>query len=113
MARWVYTYRCGLHSGIPKCCMRFFVRVWTHVWHVPELREQYLPKEKSIFGYVPCPDCLAKGKVAKVPVKSCECDFLNCMLHAKEDSRVMYLFNKKFGFTETEMLGWAKRRPFP
>jgi hypothetical protein len=25
---WVADYRCGLHSGIPRCCLRFFVREW-------------------------------------------------------------------------------------
>lgn len=25
---WVTMARCGLHSGIPKCCIRFYLRLW-------------------------------------------------------------------------------------
>ncbi len=90
---------CGLHSGYPRCCVSFFVTVWTlaaddtlsldfeddenfpdpsdftpgqRIWW--DYRGMVVEAEKKFgvkFGHVPCPACLLAGKI--VESKPCEC----------------------------------------
>jgi hypothetical protein len=63
---WVAHYRCGLHSGIPKCCIRFFVRSW---WDLePNARPD---RSRSKANYVQCPACYKARRA--VQTKTCEC----------------------------------------
>lgn len=57
----------GRHSGIPGCCIHFFLHKWGN-----ELSGQtaYAKLINDLsWGYVPCPECIAKGN--KVHVIDC------------------------------------------
>jgi hypothetical protein len=68
---------CGLHSGIPKCCVLFFVKVWRHWMDEREgvLMNSYWSTQRVLGinqpGYIPCPACLLAGNL--VPIKECFC----------------------------------------
>jgi hypothetical protein len=67
-------YDCGIHSEIPLCCIKFFMRSSTlQESQAYRDRIQQVAKEHGFegFGYVPCPDCLAKAQ--PVPLKLCNC----------------------------------------
>jgi hypothetical protein len=74
---------CGIHSGIPICCIRFYVSDWLWIVHDPrsstwrsywnQLEKKrkpiYNPKTKKVkynFEYIPCPDCLKKNSFSKI-----------------------------------------------
>ena len=62
----------GLHSRIPTCCIRFFNDEWPSIWR--NHRSPYVRAVNAArFGYVPCPDCLAKGNKVKLLVCRLEC----------------------------------------
>jgi hypothetical protein len=65
-AGWVGIIRCGLHSGFPRCCIRFFLGPWARMLDVAE-RRRYL--DVCDAGYVRCPDCIASGR--RVQVLAC------------------------------------------
>jgi hypothetical protein len=84
MHSWAQDIRCGLHSGIPKCCIRFWLKIWSPLYHewgkgnydAYLLMDDYYPLDsnKSLrFGYIPCPDCKTKGAEHAVPLKECDC----------------------------------------
>ncbi len=112
---WIQHYRCGLHSGIPKCCTKFFVRVWRHLWTTPEgkwLMEEYLPIKERGWGYVPCPDCRAKGPPEElVRLVRCRCAFTNTMKCASPDLRSWFI--SLLGLTNEQLDSWAKRKNLP
>lgn len=64
---------CGLHSGIPECCILFFVRVWSGMsrWH----REAYWWTEEDMGverpGRILCPACVVERRM--VELKECDC----------------------------------------
>jgi hypothetical protein len=64
---------CGLHSGFPKCCILFFVKVWRSCRPTPP--QSYYSTMQALGveppGYIPCPTCLLAGNI--VPVKPCAC----------------------------------------
>ena len=62
---WIGVIRCGLHSGFPRCCIRFFLGPWSKMSLVE--RRQYLQSPGP--GYVPCPACVAADNFVKA--KSC------------------------------------------
>lgn len=57
----------GTHSGIPPCCIRFFVQEWdmSEGWR-DEGNWYHQAINAAKFGYVPCPDCLGSGNKAKI-----------------------------------------------
>src|SRR4051812_36420967 len=67
---------CGLHSGFPRCCIAFFVKVW---WRVSDdnwkLIDSYRKMQQQFgvleSGYVMCPSCVLNKNV--VEVKNCNC----------------------------------------
>ncbi len=94
------TARCGLHSGIPKCCVAHFVKVMMPLWDAlpdncldAEVYDAMSEAEQSIFNicygymfwwrptdkqpeewpaYTPCPSCLINNTI--VPeLKKCNC----------------------------------------
>ena len=81
MATNLYHWRYGRHSGIPDCCIQFWTTKYMDEFH------RHSPYFELIgelsWGYVPCPECVAKGN--KVHVIDClkehgrECrnDFIN------------------------------------
>jgi hypothetical protein len=68
---WSLNYRCGLHSGFPKCCIRFFVKTWIMGSHA-DIRVHAVKMLSSAasmgkwWGYIPCPDCCLKHEPVEV-----------------------------------------------
>ena len=66
---------CGLHSGFPPCCVKFYITKWiwnlgskTNHKHWNKLRDLDKTKKYSI-DYIPCPKCV-KNKTF-VELKRC------------------------------------------
>lgn len=62
---------CGVHSGLPACCVKFFITDIT--WMTSTQSRNYRGKIKLrsdalgiVWGYIPCSNCLRDGKVVKV-----------------------------------------------
>jgi len=66
MSTSVAVIRCGLHSGFPRCCIRFFIGPWSRM--SVEEHQLYIATTPAA-GYVRCPDCVASDR--RVQVKSC------------------------------------------
>jgi hypothetical protein len=69
------TIECGLHSGIPPCCVFFFVKVWQYNVDNMVYREGYLRTQNAFLGvrrpedgpgYVMCPACLLTRNVVQL-----------------------------------------------
>ena len=74
---------CGLHSGFPKCCVVFFVKVW---WPYMIAIDQLSPRARADAlipfdaylkwttrpGYVPCSKCIVERSF--VEVLACDCE---------------------------------------
>lgn len=76
--------KCGIHSGIPKCCIRFYIQIWHTIFeeqHInPIFKELVLAREKvwkqrkGIRGqYVECPSCIANN-ITPVIIRKCWLD---------------------------------------
>jgi hypothetical protein len=74
---------CGLHSGLPRCCVAFFVKVWWPYWlAIDGLSSRARTDAHAAFaayqrwttrpGYVPCPRCVVDENF--VEVLPCECE---------------------------------------
>lgn len=82
----LYNINCGLHSGIPKCCILYYISSWH-----PTLRDNYWIIKKKLLGadrgfYVTCPRCILENKI--VNLKKCNCGKL----------KTIQLGNLKFNF---------------
>jgi hypothetical protein len=58
---------CGIHSGLPACCIRFFIT--DKMWMQENSNREYLTKIQLTgknWGYIPCPVCLQSGRVVEV-----------------------------------------------
>jgi hypothetical protein len=64
--------RCGLHSGIPACCIAWYLGPWRLVGYgrAPRIRRTYFELLDG-FGHIACPLCFLKGRV--VEVRECDC----------------------------------------
>lgn len=60
---WACHMRCGLHSGFPRCCIRY----WAQVWSVQPGIERYVHACAMVaaeryhgqgYNYIPCPKCV-------------------------------------------------------
>lgn len=73
----VHHVTCGLHSGIPECCVLFFVTVWydgKHPLDWPPGKRTYQQAMRRTIGtvnYVPCPGCLTRRTFIKT--RRCRC----------------------------------------
>lgn len=56
----------GLHSGVPPCCIRFYVTEWTYG---PTTRKTNIDG----WGYVPCDDCIKSGRKASLVDCNIDC----------------------------------------
>ncbi len=62
---------CGLlHSGLPSCCVAYFVSEWVSMTAVERIRHPDHSRKRPV-GYVRCPGCVASKTI--VPVKPCAC----------------------------------------
>jgi hypothetical protein len=68
----------GAHSGIPLCCINFFVNVWDkrRLWE-QDRRITRAVKASSV-EYVQCPSCVRHKRVARLRICRNEC-WGNCM----------------------------------
>lgn len=70
---------CGFHSGIPACCIKFYVTKWMWLNHKGKFFISYWDRmnkhkwtfdEKGeavpAFQYIPCPKCLAQHRFTKL-----------------------------------------------
>ena len=62
--------RCGIHSGLPKCCRSFFANTWSRLGFEEKGPHGQKIKELS-WGYVPCPECVHTNN--KIAVYACHC----------------------------------------
>ena len=64
---------CGIHSGIPECCINWYIGPWTVISSLQYLRNAYWTKNEKYrdINYIRCPNCIDSGKI--VQIKKCEC----------------------------------------
>jgi hypothetical protein len=60
---------CGIHSGFPPCCVKFFVTKW--VWHrFHKSNNKHWDNIRAIdsfdINYIPCPKCLKNKTFVKL-----------------------------------------------
>lgn len=79
---------CGSHSGIPPCCIAWFVLEKRH-WQRGDPRQRAYdrslrraaPRRKGKVGYAPCPTCIAHKRFVAIRV----CDCANVSLRTIEE----------------------------
>ena len=64
MASDYYHREFGRHSGIPECCINFFIEVWTT--HVPVLHYYQQKFAHLNIDYIPCPNCLVNKSFVQI-----------------------------------------------
>lgn len=76
---WKNDFFCGIHSGLPMCCVLFYCDVW---YKKLSLDSDFIPISQILhdserpIGYIMCPNCLAghiEGTIKPVLVKNCNC----------------------------------------
>ena len=69
-----YHRQCGKHSGIPECCVEWYVGSWSNaVMHVPVLWKAYWDyNDNDSIDYIRCPDCIENKR--NVELKECNCE---------------------------------------
>ncbi len=78
---------CGLHSGLPRCCVAFFVKVWwPYMLAIDGLSPRAEADAHVAFdayqlwttrpGYVPCPRCVVDKNFVEVLPCACELKLL-------------------------------------
>lgn len=75
-------WECGRHSGIPDCCIEYFIAVWVPLFRDPAKRWAFEARQGRVrrterrlgvdYQYIPCDSCLASG--APVVVLDCPPD---------------------------------------
>ena len=81
----LYNILFGQHSNIPECCIDFFIDKWLKLYSIGsrKSRKEIEDYHKLIrkagntvgkkFGYIPCPDCIAKLNWHKVHTCTTKC----------------------------------------
>jgi hypothetical protein len=70
--------RCGNCSGIPDCCVEYFITVWkeSHMGiKLPVLKELDKSENPGVH-YIPCPTCLKNKNFIKLLPCNKECDLV-------------------------------------
>jgi hypothetical protein len=80
LAQVAHDIECGTHSGIPPCCIAWFMLVRVHQdpggseWLAYErLLGRAMRGRKRHVGYAPCPACIAARRFVRV--RLCRCEF--------------------------------------
>lgn len=79
----MHMIECGLHSGLPPCCVSFFVKMWwpyTLAVNALSAREQAnavvaydaYQAWTTRPGYIPCPNCVIDRRF--VHILACDCE---------------------------------------
>ena len=60
---------CGLHSGFPPCCVKFFITKW--IWNLAsKANREHWKKIRRVrcfnVSYIPCPKCLKNRTFVKL-----------------------------------------------
>lgn len=69
-----YHRECGRHSGIPECCINWYIGPWNEVVaQVPYLWATYWKANNTPIEveYIRCPVCIENSKI--VMIKECDC----------------------------------------
>lgn len=85
----------GRHSGIPDCCIQFFIHGWDNEikwgWEITSYARAV---KASSFGYIPCPECLGTNR--RVKIVDCERDCgRECRIDYQSDSEHMEVFKNR------------------
>jgi hypothetical protein len=105
MIQWIQDYRCGLHSGIPKCCIRYFVNEWFHVPLGLRIRITHSERLGGTPDYIMCDACWLDASVKPIKLKGCDCNYRRSLkIEVKDrepcgDDRIAY-FNKESHFLQ-------------
>lgn len=67
-----YHRECGRHSGIPTCCVDWFVGPWSEVRIFGPFWKLYWDKNGDNVNYIRCLRCAEDNKA--VELKDCDCD---------------------------------------
>lgn len=65
--------QCGKHSGIPECCIEWFVSTWLPAYFVNHDFVQKYHSNNGDVGYIRCLNCIKDNLI--VEIKECECKF--------------------------------------
>lgn len=73
----IYNINCGLHSGIPKCCILYYISSW----HA-DFRPRYFDTMRTVLQpasayYIICPRCMLEKNI--IETKKCNCGKLKSM----------------------------------
>lgn len=72
----IHDIRCGIHSGIPACCIAFYIGHWMHGFEGMK-EAQYITRhrkrmrEAKLSGYIACPDCLTTKNLVRPNICAC------------------------------------------
>lgn len=58
------TIDCAAHSGIPPCCVLFYIGSWR--WFSAQVAARYKSRIPAIFTHIPCPKCLQSGRTIRM-----------------------------------------------
>ena len=70
-----YHRECGIHSGIPECCVDWYLGPWTHtVADIPYLWSAYWKANNvpTQVEYIRCPVCIESSII--ITLKECNCE---------------------------------------
>lgn len=68
-----YDWRAGRHSGVPVCCIAWWIVVDDHLpWSIAVRYRRRVNGRRGCWGYIPCPACLLRRR--RVPVHICTID---------------------------------------
>jgi hypothetical protein len=65
-----HTIACGMHSGFPACCIRYFVQT-AYLQDAEFMEHMFAIEAAGTPGYIPCPECLRAKRF--VEVRGCDC----------------------------------------
>jgi hypothetical protein len=58
------TIDCAAHSGIPACCVLFYIGSWR--WFSAQDAAKYRSRIPATFTHIPCPKCLQSGRTIRM-----------------------------------------------
>ena len=68
-----YHRECGKHSGIPECCIKWFIGPWSNIRaHSWAWALYWRQNSKDNPSYIRCLTCIKNGVV--VEIKECDCE---------------------------------------
>ena len=65
--------KCGKHSGIPNCCIEWFISTWIPAIGVNRDFVAVHHLNNGDVGYIRCPKCIENNSI--VAIEKCDCVF--------------------------------------